>query len=104
MEVPISGTGLENGAPELPQRPVLATIVHVDMVGYSLLVGMDVTGTLLRLRELRTNLINPLIRQYFGHLVQTAGDSLLLTFDSVSTAVNFAVTLQKRRVGCRDDC
>lgn len=78
----------------LAPRPVQAVIVHLDMVGYSRLIGHDVVGTLRRIRTLRDACINPLIGQYDGNLVQTGGDSLLLTFQDVPTATGFALALQ----------
>lgn len=84
-----------------------AVIVHLDMVGYSRLIGLDVTGTFLRLRALRMQLLDPLLRQHSGRLVQTGGDSLLVTFDSAPAAVAFATAFQSaiplREAGIQDD-
>jgi adenylate cyclase len=68
--------------------------VHIDMVGYSRLFALDDTGTVARLRQLRRNLITPAIQQHHGRLLQTAGDSMLITFDSITQAVTCAVTIQ----------
>lgn len=95
MEVSAGSAGLENSGTAKPLRPRLVAIVHLDMVSYSRLIGLDVTGTLLRLRAFRSGLIDPLLDQHYGRLVQTGGDSLLLTFDSVMSAVAFAVALQR---------
>jgi TolB-like protein/class 3 adenylate cyclase len=83
------------GVPALSVHPMLAVIVFIDMVAYSRLIALDVTGTLLRFRRLRDQLITPLVQQHTGRLVQTGGDSLLLTFDSATAAVTFAVDLQR---------
>jgi class 3 adenylate cyclase len=72
----------------------LMAAVHTDMVGYSRLFALDDTGTVARLRDLRRNLVAPAIRRHHGQLVQTAGDSMLITFDSVTQAVKCAVTIQ----------
>ncbi len=72
----------------------LMAAVHTDMVGYSLLFALDDTGTVARLRRLRRNLIAPALQRHRGRLVQTAGDSMLITFDSVTQAVTCAVTIQ----------
>jgi class 3 adenylate cyclase len=73
----------------------LIAVVHADMVGYSRLIGLDDAGTLNRLRTLRRALILPAIREYGGDVVQTAGDSLLILFDSIEGAVRCTVKIQQ---------
>jgi adenylate cyclase len=63
------------------------------MVGYSRLIGLDDTGTLERLRR---EVIDPAIKEHGGHVVQTAGDSLLMVFDSVDGAVQCAMQVQRQ--------
>ncbi len=72
----------------------LMAAVHADMVGYSRLFRLDDTGTVARLRDMRRSLITPAIRRHHGRLVQTGGDSMLITFDSITEAVKCAVTIQ----------
>jgi class 3 adenylate cyclase/TolB-like protein/Flp pilus assembly protein TadD len=74
----------------------LIAVVYADMVGYSRLIGLDDLGTLYRLRTLRTTLIDPAISEHGGRTVQTAGDSLLIVFDSIDGAVRFAVSMQRQ--------
>ena len=69
----------------------LIAAVHADMVGYSRLIGLDDAGTLRRPRTLRRALIDPAIREHGAKVVQTGGDSLLATFDSIDGAVRCAV-------------
>ena len=64
------------------------------MVGYSRLFGLDNAGTIARWRDLRRRLIIPVIRYHHGKLAQTAGDSMLIMFDSITQAVKCAVTIQ----------
>ena len=71
----------------------LMAAVYADMVGYSRLFRLDDVGTVARLRNMR-RLIAPALRRHRGRLVQTAGDALLMTFDSISEAVKCAVTVQ----------
>jgi adenylate cyclase len=66
------------------------------MVGYSRLISQDDAGTLERLRALRCNLIDPAIEGHGGRIVQTGGDSLLVTFDSIDGAVRCAVQVQRQ--------
>lgn len=68
--------------------------MHVDMVGYSRLIGSDDLGTLNRFRLLREQVIDAEIAAHRGHVHQTAGDSLLATFDSVTQAVDCAIRVQ----------
>lgn len=72
----------------------LMAVVHTDIVNYSRLFDLDNFGTVVRLKDLRRRLFKPSIRNHHGRLVQTAGDSMLITFDSISQAVRCAVTIQ----------
>jgi adenylate cyclase len=73
----------------------LLAVVYADMAGYSRLIGLDDADTFVRLRELRHDLIDPALVRHGGTLVQTAGDSLLVTFESIISAVRFAVDVQR---------
>jgi adenylate cyclase len=66
------------------------------MVGYSRLIGLDDAGTLERLKALRSSVIDPAIDEHGGRVVQTAGDSLLIVFDSIDRAVHCAVKVQQQ--------
>jgi adenylate cyclase len=71
-------------------------VVHADIVGYSRLIGLDDIGTLDRLRALRRDLIDPAIAEHGGRIVNTAGDALLIVFDSVDGAVRCALEVQQQ--------
>src|SRR5262245_5496725 len=73
----------------------LAAILSADVVGYSRLMGADEVGTLRTLTAYR-KLIDALIAQHRGHIVGTAGDSVLAEFASVVDAVQCAVAIQIR--------
>src|SRR5271166_3038638 len=77
-----------------PRR--LAAYVHADMVGYSRLVGQDDVGTFTRLAQVRQRLIDPALARYGGQIANTAGDSLMMEFASVVSALRFAVEIQTR--------
>ena len=79
-----------------PGRRKLIAILYADMVGYSRLIGLDDSGTLERLRALRRNLIDPAIGEHGGRIVQTGGDSLLVTFDSIDGAMRCAIQVQQQ--------
>jgi adenylate cyclase len=71
----------------------LKAAVYADMVGYSRLFRLDDAGTVARLRKMH-RMLRPAIRRHHGRLVQTGGDSMLITFDSLTEAVRCAVTVQ----------
>jgi adenylate cyclase len=73
----------------------LIVVAHIDMVGYSRLIGLDDAGTLARLKTLREALIDPAVDDHGGRIFQTAGDSLLIVFDSIDGAVRWAVKVQQ---------
>jgi adenylate cyclase len=87
-----------NNPPDLRGRASggrkLIAIVHMDMVGYSRLIGIDDAETLSRLGTLRRTLIDPAVSEHGGTIVQTAGDSLLISFDSIDGAMRCAVKVQ----------
>jgi adenylate cyclase len=90
-------------------KPVrrLAAILAADVVGYSRLIGADEEGTVRRLKAMRGELIDPLIRQCSGRIVHTAGDGLLTEFPSVVDAMRCAIEWQEgvapRNAGLADD-
>ena len=73
----------------------LAAILAADVAGYSRLMGEDEVGTLGRLREHRSQLIDPKIREHHGRIVKTTGDGLLVEFGSVVDAVRCGVEVQR---------
>jgi len=73
----------------------LAAILAADVVGYSRLVERDEAGTFAYLKELRTELVEPLIAEYQGRVVKLTGDGLLAEFASVVDAVRCAVLVQR---------
>jgi TolB-like protein/class 3 adenylate cyclase/Flp pilus assembly protein TadD len=72
----------------------LAAILAADVAGYSRLMAADEAGTLAQLRRLRAEVIDPKVAAYQGHVVGSAGDSLLIEFASAVNAVQCAVELQ----------
>ena len=82
----------------MAQEPVqrrLVAILAADVVGYSRLVGADEEGTIARLKDLRTTLIDPKIAEHGGRIVKTTGDGILIEFDSAVAAVRNAVEVQQ---------
>jgi adenylate cyclase len=81
-------------APDQTKRK-LAAIFAADIAGYSQLMGADEEGTLARLKELRSELIDPKNKQHRGRIVKTTGDGILIEFPSVVDAVRCAIEVQK---------
>jgi adenylate cyclase len=89
-------SGAKDSNTQSPGRRKLIAVLYADMVGYSRLIGLDDLGTLHRLRALRSKLIDPTIEEHGGKIVQTGGDSLLVTFDSIYGAVRCALQVQQQ--------
>ncbi len=73
----------------------LATILAMDVVGYSRLMEMDEEGTLSRLKEVRAAIVTPTMEQHSGHVVKLMGDGALIEFFSVVSALQCAVAIQR---------
>ena len=73
----------------------LAAIVAADVVGYSRMIRADEEGTLLALRALREDLIDPKINEHHGRIVKLMGDGLLVEFGSVVDAVSCSAEVQR---------
>lgn len=72
----------------------LAAILAADVVGYSRLMGEDEAETLVRLKKLRKDLVQPIIIRRNGRIVKLMGDGLLAEFRSVVEAVQCATEIQ----------
>jgi TolB-like protein len=73
----------------------LAAILAADVVGYSKLMGEDQQGTLEALRELRVDVLGPIVRKHRGNLIKSLGDGWIVEFPSISDAVNCAMQVQE---------
>lgn len=76
-------------------RRQLVAILAADVVGYSRLMASDESGTLARLKALRSEVIEPRAAAFRGRLVGSAGDSVLIEFPSATEAVRCAVEMQE---------
>ena len=72
----------------------LAAVLSADAAGYSRLMGLDESATLQVLMSHRT-IIDTLVRQYRGRVVDSPGDNVLAEFASVVDAVQCAVDIQR---------
>jgi len=72
----------------------LAAILAADVAGYSRLMENDETGTLAALSEFIEQ-SGQIIAQRNGYIANTAGDSILAVFPSVTEALEAAVEIQQ---------
>ena len=84
----------------------LAAILTADVVGYSRLMREDEAGTLGRLKDCRTEVIDPSLARYDGRIVKVMGDGLLVEFasavDAVQSALDVQTAMAKRNDGTPD--
>ena len=73
----------------------LAAILAADVVGFSRLMEQDETGTLARIKSLRSEVIEPHVAEHGGRVFKTTGDGFLVEFPSPVEAVECAVDIQK---------
>ena len=81
----------------------LAAIVAADVVGYSRLMGRDESGTLARLRENRSERLDPVLTKYGGRIVKLTGDGTLVDFASAVDALSAAIEFQQAMVEANRD-
>src|SRR6516225_7525586 len=74
----------------------LAAILAADVVGYSRMIGLDETGTLARLRQIRLEIVNPVLADHGGRIFKLMGDWLLAEFPSAVQALRAAIGIQER--------
>jgi len=77
------------------ERRQLVAILAADVVGYSRLMADNESGTLARLKALRSEVVDPTVAASRGRLVGSAGDSFLAEFPSASDAVRCAFEIQE---------
>jgi adenylate cyclase len=80
----------------------LAAIVVADVVRYSRMMEADEVGTLARLKSLRSEILDPVMRARGGRLVKLMGDGLLAEFASAVAATEWALEVQKA-IAARND-
>ena len=70
------------------------TILAMDVVGYSAKMNEDERGTTAKLKNARV-IIEKLVKEEYGRIFNTAGDSFMVEFNSTYNAVNSAIKIQK---------
>lgn len=72
----------------------LAAILAADVVGYSRLIRADEDGTLLAMRAVREEVIDPMVAEHRGRIVKLMGDGILVEFTSAVDAVACGAAVQ----------
>ena len=72
----------------------LAAIVFTDIVGYTKLASDDQSKASVLLKQQR-DLFQPIVSKFNGSWIKEVGDGLILTFDTVTDAVNCCIKLQE---------
>ena len=85
---------------ESPVDRRLAALLHADIVGYSRLMAADETGTVRSVREMQA-MVEGIVRQHRGRLVDFTGDAFLAEFPSAVDATSAAFAIQREN-GARD--
>jgi adenylate cyclase len=73
----------------------LAAVLAADVVGYSRLMGRDEAGTLARLKEHRSQRLEPALQRNGGRLVKLTGDGALAEFGSAVDGLRAAIEFQQ---------
>lgn len=73
----------------------LAAVAFADVAGWSRLVEQNDVETLRAWKALRSEVIEPGIREHGGRLLEIAGDSVLVEFPSAVAAVSWALEVQR---------
>ena len=80
----------------IPATRRLAAILAADVVGFSKLIGEDEARTLSALREIRREIVNPLLTEHGGRIFKLMGDGMLAEFPSAVQALRAAIGMQER--------
>src|SRR5688572_22313858 len=72
----------------------LAAIMFTDIVGYTALMGKDEQKAF-ELLDKNRQIQKPIIEQHNGRWIKELGDGVMATFNTVSEAVNAAITIQQ---------
>lgn len=75
---------------------MLAAILAADLAGYSRLMAVDEEGTLERLKQVRSDIVIPVIEHHQGRVFKNTGDGFLAVFSSVVSAVRSGLEIQRR--------
>src|SRR6516225_11130245 len=95
---PYITSSIRTGAIEMVKERMerrLSAILAADIAGYSALMGADEVRTV---RDLKGHqaVVLPMVGEFAGRIIDTAGDGILAEFPSVMNAVECAVAIQSK--------
>ena len=73
----------------------MATILAIDVVGYSRMMQSDAAGVLAALNSIFSKLVKPSVADKNGRVVKLLGDGALIEFQSAYQALSCAAAIQK---------
>src|SRR5689334_20935668 len=73
----------------------LAAVAFVDVVGYSILMARDETRTHRQWMKILDEIIRPSLARFYGKLIKSTGDGVLVEFVSAFDAVAWAQEVQR---------
>src|SRR5262245_3362890 len=77
----------------------LLAVLAADVVGYTRLMQVEEDATHRRMRQLRSEVIDPRIAQHRGRVVKNTGDGFLATFENAHDATHCAIEMQREMIG-----
>src|ERR1700739_3270218 len=87
----------------MPAVRRLTAILAADVMGYSLLMGVDEEGTHERLKAHLRDLVEPKIEEHHGRIVMNTGGGWRAEFASVVDAMRCAVEVQRGMIDREPD-
>ena len=72
----------------------LAAIMFTDIANYTAISAKD-SQKALQLLDNQNEIVKPILDNHNGNLLKEIGDGLLITFESVTSAVECAIEIQK---------
>ena len=81
----------------MAEKPVtrrLAAVLAADVAGYTGMMSADEAGTLAAMRQIWTEIFNP-VTEHRGRVVKMMGDGALVEFQSAIDAIECAVAVQR---------
>ena len=73
----------------------LATILAIDVTGYSRMMQSDAAGLLAALNTIFHSIVKPNVADHDGRIVKLLGDGALIEFQSAYQALTCAAAIQK---------
>ena len=80
--------------PEQEVKRKLAAIMFTDIANYTAISAKD-SQKALQLLDNQNEIVKPILDNHNGNLLKEIGDGLLITFESVTSAVECAIEIQK---------